>query len=202
MQTGAMMAPQGGSTMQVTVAARHMDLTDGLRDHVERALDKVTSHFDRVTDADVVLTVEKNRHIAEITLKAPNGLRIHSREATDDMYASVDAVVDKLDRQARRYKDRLTQFHTRVPETPEDDYQHDIIEFSENGGSGGGVEVQPHRVVVRKQLPMRPMSVEEAAMLLDLGDDEFLAFRNADTQRVNVLYKRHDHTFGLIEPQF
>jgi putative sigma-54 modulation protein len=188
--------------MQVTVAARHMDLTDGLRDHVERALEKVTGHFDRVTDADVVLTVEKHRHIAEITLKAPNGLRIHSRESTEDMYASVDAVVDKLDRQARRYKDRLTRFHTRPVEEALGDYQHDIIEFSDNGESNGGVELAPHRVVVRKQLSMRPMSVDEAAMLLDLGNDEFLAFHNADTQRVNVLYKRQDHTFGLIEPQF
>ena len=187
--------------MQVSVAARHMDLTDGLRDHVERALEKVTSHFDRVTDADVVLSVEKHRHIAEITLKAPNGLRIHSSESTDDMYSSVDAVVEKLDRQARRYKDRLTRFHARTPEPSTGDYHHDIIEFEENGSSTA-VELRPHRVVVRKQLPMRPMTADEAAMLLDLGDDEFLAFQNADTLRMNVIYKRHDHTFGLIEPQF
>lgn len=196
--------------MQVTVSARHMDLTEGLRGHVERALDKITGHFDRVTDADVVLTVEKHRHIAEITLKAPNGLRIHSREMTDDMYASVDAAVEKLDRQARRYKERLSRFHARPDDAISDvDYHHDIIEFDDhaeagtNGENGAPAEeLRPHRVVVRKQLPMRPLTVDEAAMLLDLGEDEFLAFRNADTQRVNVIYKRHDHTFGLIEPQF
>lgn len=181
--------------MNVNVAARHMELTDALKSYVENGLDRIRVHFDKVTSADVVLAIEKHRHIAEINVHA-NGLRVHSRESSHDMYASVDAVLEKLDKQVRKYKERINRHQPRTAKEARD-YQHQVIGF-------GGVETEEgkHHVIRHEKLPMRPMSIEEAAMQLDLVDDAFLVFSNAETHQVNVIYAREDGTYGVIEPQF
>ncbi|MBI4559906.1 MAG: ribosome-associated translation inhibitor RaiA [Candidatus Hydrogenedentes bacterium] len=187
--------------MRLTIAGRHMEMTDALKSHVEKYLEKLRGHFDRVIDADVVLSVEKHRHIAEITLHA-NGFRIHGRESSDDMYASVDSVIDKLDKQIRKHKDRLGQHQSRKaaelrefrPETVE------LKEFAPSE-SRATAAVQPH-VIRREKLSMKPMTVEEAARRIDLMEEDFVVFSNAETQQVNVLYAREDGTYGLIEPQY
>ncbi len=194
--------------MRVSVTARHMEMTDGLKVHTEEQLEKLHQHFDKIIEADVVLSVEKHRHIADVTLHA-NGLRIHGKEATEDMYSSLDAVVAKLDRQIRKHKSRIKKFKHRDLPAPED-YNHSVIDLhdqtddaadgSENGSDG--VERIGHRVVQHEKLSMKPLSIEEAIMQLDLTDDLFLMFVNDDTQKVNAVYKHSDGTFGLIEPPF
>lgn len=184
--------------MNVKMTGRHMEMTDALKSYIEAGLGKLKTHFDRVIDADVVLAVEKHRHIAEISLHA-NGIRIHGKESSPDMYASVDAVLSKIDRQVRRYKDRINQHQPRASKESRD-YQHQIIEMEEEPALPGADA--RHRVVLREKLPLKPMSVDEATMQLDLIDDDFLVFSNAETQQVNVLYAREDGTYGLIEPQF
>ncbi|NIA15716.1 MAG: ribosome-associated translation inhibitor RaiA [Nitrospiraceae bacterium] len=185
--------------MNVNITGRHMEMTDALKSYIESGLGKVRSHFDRVIDVDVVLTVEKHRHIAEVNLHA-NGIRIHGSETSSDMYASVDAVLAKLDRQVRRYKDKINRHQPRKAE--EDlNYHHQVIEVDHEMEEGTEGAVR-HRVVLREKLPMKPMSVDEGAMQLDLVDDGFLVFSNAETQQVNVIYARNDGTYGLIEPQF
>ncbi|MBN2311049.1 MAG: ribosome-associated translation inhibitor RaiA [Candidatus Hydrogenedentes bacterium] len=175
-------------------------MTDALRSHIEGRLEKVRGHFDRVIDAEVVLSIEKHRHIAEITLHA-NGVHIHGKESSSDMYASVDAVVDKLDKQVRRFKDRISRGQARKGKgLPE--YDHHIIEMAEQSEEEPAEESRRHRVVLREKLPMKPMDVEEATLQLELAEEPFLVFSNSETQRVNVLYSRGDGTFGLIEPQF
>ena len=180
-----------------------MEMTDALRAHVEKCLDKVEGHFDRVIDADVVLSVEKRRHIAEVTLHA-NGVRIHGKESSQDMYASVDAAVAKLDKQIMKYKDRLNNHASRkgAKGADEGEYYHHIIEMSDANEAGREEGSLRHRVVLRETLPMKPMNVEEATMQLELSEESFIVFSNADTQQVNVLYTRDDGTFGLIEPQY
>jgi len=188
--------------MRVTITGRHMEVTDALKAYVENGLGKIRGHFDKVIDVDVVLDVEKHRHIAEINLHA-NGLRVHSRESSSDMYASVDAVLHKLDKQVRKYKDRINRHQPRHAKEARD-YQHHVIELvSEDQDSETGEKALPtHRVVRREKLTMKPMTVEEATMQLDLVDDSFLVFFNAETQQVNVIYARDDGTYGLIERQF
>lgn len=190
--------------MEHTIAGRHMEVTDALKDHIAGALDKIESHFDKVISADVVLSVEKLRHIAEINLVA-NGLRIHGREDSDDMYTSVDKVISKIDKQVLKHKSRINR-HT--PRTAKEarHYEHAIL-AAPGGGDNGQSEVAveehvTHREVSREQIPMKPMTVDEAVMQLDLTDDLFLVFSNANTSQVNVLYKHKDGTFGLIEPQY
>ncbi len=189
--------------MNVTITGRHMEITDALKAYTDNALRKLKGHFDKVIDADVVLSVEKHRHIAEINLHA-NGIRIHGKESSPDMYASVDAVLEKLEKQVRKFKDRINRHQPRTAKETRD-YHHGVIELVA-GEVAEAPEEEPstsgHRIVRREKLTMKPMNVEEAAMQLELVDDRFIVFVNADTQQVNVIYARDDGTYGLIEPKF
>jgi len=186
--------------MNLTVTGRHMEMTDALKSYVENGLTKLRHHFDRVIDANVILTVEKHRHIAEINLHA-NGIRIHGKESSSDMYASVDAVLTKLDKQIRKYKDRINRHQPRVAKE-ERGYEHQIIEVMPPEPEAQPETAPVLRVVRREKVAMKPMTVDEAAMQLELVDDSFLVFSNANTQQVNVIYAREDGTYGLIEPEF
>ncbi|GMW03540.1 MAG: ribosomal subunit interface protein [Candidatus Hydrogenedentota bacterium] len=185
--------------MRVSMAARHMEMTDALKGHVEKRLEKVKTHFDKVIDVDIVLSVEKHRHIAEITLHS-NGVRIHGKEASDDMYASVDLVVDKIDKQILKFKDRSHKVHLR------EDRKNTFIQREVDAANAVPEPVEepapPKPVVVRETLNMKPMSVDEAQLQLKLSGDRFLAFSNSQTNQVNVLYVKDDGTLGLIEPHY
>ncbi len=187
--------------MRVSITGRHMEMTDALKAYIGNGLGKIRAHFDKVIDADVVLSVEKHRHIAEINLHA-NGIRIHGKESSFDMYASVDAVLDKLDKQVRRFKERINRHQPRRAKDQRN-YQHQVIELVPTDAAASVSASEPgHRVVLREKLTMKPMNIKDAAMQLELVDDSFLVFINAETQRVNVIYARDDGTYGLIEPQF
>lgn len=192
--------------MKVSISGRHMDVSDAMRQHVESGLDKIRSHFDKVTHADVVLTVEKHRHIAEINLHV-NGAYIHGKESSNDMFSAMDKVLTKIDKQVQKYKDRITR---RQPRTAREarSYSHNIIELMPEIAPAEDVEMvaaemdedERHRVVLREKLPALPFTVREALAELKLSNDDFFAFENAETQQLNVIYARDDGTFGLIEP--
>ncbi len=188
--------------MNITVTGRHMEMTDALKLYIDNGLGKLESHFDRAMDADVVLDVQKHRHTAEVNLRT-NGVRIHSKETSADMYASVDAVIEKLERQIRKFKDRINRHQPRRSKE-EYDYHHAIISLpSEPKPETPTDELVEHKVVLREKLTMEPMTVDEAIMQLELGNEQvFLVFSNVETAQVNVLYSRDDGTYGLIEPQF
>ncbi|MCX5770622.1 MAG: ribosome-associated translation inhibitor RaiA [Candidatus Hydrogenedentes bacterium] len=182
--------------MNLMVTGRHIEVTDALKSYVEGGLAKLRTHFDKVIDADVVLSIEKHRHIAEINLHA-NGIRIHGKESSSDMYASVDAVLGKLDKQIRRFKDRINRHQPR-PSKDETNYNYEIIQAVDDKEVADDATAK-HHVVMREKIPVKPMSVDEAVMQLELVDDQFLVFTNADTRQVNVIYARDDGTYGLIE---
>ncbi len=183
--------------MNISIATRHTELTPALKGHVEDSLHKIRDHFDRVIDADVVLSVEKRRHIAEINLHA-NGLRINAKDASDDMYSSVDAAINKIDRQVLKHRDRIKRHQPRTSREARS-YSHHVLDF--DGVETDVEESRPgNRVIVHENVPIKPMSVEEASLQLDLVEDLFLVFENADSGRVNVVYKRADLKIGHIEP--
>lgn len=188
--------------MNLTIAGRHMEMTDALKAYIENHIKKIKVHFDKVIDINVVLDVEKHRHIAEVNLHA-NGVRIHSKETSSDMYASVDAVMAKLDKQVRKYKDRINR-HQQRPDRVDLSYSHAIIGFPPGNGDEDTetADENAHHIVLREKLPMKPMTVEEAVMQLELVEDPFLVFSNADTSQINVLYARDNNTYGLIEPAY
>jgi putative sigma-54 modulation protein len=119
------------------------------------------------------------------------------------MYASVDAVLEKLERQARKFKDRINRHQPRTSRE-ERAYHHAIIEMeiSEGEAVHESPKDETHRIVTREKVAMKPMNVDEAVMQLELLDEPFLVFSNADTSQVNVLYSRGDKSYGLIEPEF
>lgn len=182
--------------MRVSIAGRHLEMTDAMKSHVEGQLEKVRHHFDKVIDVDVVLSVEKHRHTAEVTVHA-NGVHIHGKETSTDMYVSIDTVVDKIDRQILKFKGRSQRYQprdARVAVVAEEALEQPIEERAVDASQPG------RRNIVAEPLTAKPMSVEEAAMQLELKNDTFLVFRNADTQDINVVYTKHDGTIGHILP--
>ena len=182
--------------MRVSIAARHLDLTEAIRSHVESRLDKVRHHFDKVIDIDVVLSVEKHRHTAEVTVHA-NGVRIHGKETSTDMYASVETAIGKIDRQILKFKDRSHRFQPRAGKVAVVAAEAFEVPFEDRPEEA----LPAHKAIVHVPISTKPMSVDEAAMQLELTNDAFLVFRNAQTQEVNVVYTKVDGTIGHIDPE-
>jgi putative sigma-54 modulation protein len=181
--------------MQIAVTFRHMDSSDALRSYAEEKLGRVHKYIDEPIDAQVVLTVEKKiRHNAEVTLVA-KGITIKaSAEVTDDMYAALDAVVDKIERQLKRYKEKLKSH------TPRKGKSRDVTKSIIEAASIDDFSVEP-RVVKTSSFSVKPMSVDEAVMQMDLMHKDFLVFTDDATEEVNVIYRRADGNYGLIVPQ-
>jgi len=176
--------------MQITIAARNLELTPALRRYTERKLKKLEKYLDSITSAHVILSIEKYRHIVEVTLRARD-ITIRGEEATEDLYSSVDLVMDKLERQLRRYKERISAHQGRGQR---------IASSARRSMEAPFLEEEP-RVVKVKRFPVKPLSLEEAIIHMDLLGHNFFVFRNAENEEVNVLYRRRDGNLGLIEPE-
>ncbi|HEY5974350.1 MAG TPA: ribosome-associated translation inhibitor RaiA [Geobacteraceae bacterium] len=178
--------------MQISTTFRHMEPSEALKSYAEEKLERVKKYIDEPIIAQVYLSVEKIRHIVEITLNA-KGVTIKASEATNDMYASIDAVVDKIERQLRRYKERLKDHKPAVEGRPRP-AQKTIVQAE-------SVEQQLEPVVIKSEpIFIKPMSVDEAVMQMDLMHKEFLVYTDATTENINVIYRRKDGNYGLIEP--
>ena len=154
--------------MQVTTTFRHMEPSDPLKTYAEEKLERVKKYIDEPIVAQVFLTVEKIRHSAEVTLTA-KGITMKAAEETNDMYAAVDAVVDKIERQLRRYKERIKD-HKPSSDDRERLVQKSIVEAE-------SIELRKEPVIIRtKTFSIKPMSVEEAVMQMDLLHKDFLVY--------------------------
>jgi ribosome hibernation promoting factor len=178
--------------MQISTTFRHMEPSEALKSYAEEKLERVKKYIDEPIVAQVYLTVEKIRHIVEITLNA-KGVTIKASEATNDMYAAIDAVIDKIERQLRRYKERLKDHKPALEARPRQ-AQKTIVQAE-------SLEQRLEPVVIRSEpISIKPMSVDEAVMQMDLMHKEFLVFTDASTEGINVIYRRKDGNYGLIEP--
>lgn len=177
--------------MNINVTFRHRDSDEKLRDYVEQKIMRLGKYFHRPTESSVVFSSEKFRHRAEITIMADQS-KFTGRETAQDAMSAFDLCLDKVEIQARRYRDRMKRHRGRedAPAAPLSD------EASEDYGSG----TQPEIIRSDRYVP-KPISMEDAVLLMKDNNDEFLVFRNADTEKVNVLYRRKDGNFGLIEPE-
>jgi putative sigma-54 modulation protein len=179
--------------MKITFKGKHIEVTDALRNYIEKRFNKIERHFDHILEVIVTLSVEKNRQIVEAILQTGRAL-IRAEEETDDMYASIDKVVDKLDKQIQKYKEKY--FQKPYPGSERKGFVNEGVNIEDS---------EPDRIakiVKTKRFAIKPMSVEEAAMQMDLLGHNFFVFANDNTNKVNVLYKRKDGNFGLIEPEF
>ncbi|MDA8097313.1 MAG: ribosome-associated translation inhibitor RaiA [Desulforudis sp.] len=171
--------------MRVNVRGKNIQVTDALHDHVEKKVGKLERFFNNFGDAQVTLTVEKDIHRVEVTIPL-NGMILRGEEATHDMYASVDLVVDKLEKQLERFKGKLIRRGTKL------NIPGDLEELPPE---------EPFKIVRTKRFMMKPMPAEEAVMQMNLLGHSFFVFTNADSDEVNVVYKRNDGNYGLIEPE-
>jgi putative sigma-54 modulation protein len=171
--------------MQLFVKGRNLEITEALRAYAEEKVQRLTRYLESIVSATVVLSVEKHRHIAEVTLRVRE-LTIRAEEHTEDLYSSIDLVVEKLERQILRYKERIVAHVSRTGRGER-----------EMGAAGG----EPPRVVKMKRFAVKPAEVEEAILQMDLLGHNFYVFRNSRTDEVNVLYRRQDGQYGLIEPE-
>jgi len=186
--------------MNVTISGKHMEITDGLREHIDGALERFTKHFDNTIDVNVILGIEKHRHIAEINLHA-NGLHINAKNTSGDMYSSFDSALSKINKQIRKHKSRINRHQPRTAKEARE-YEHMVIDvpFSLDEPVDVAAVNAKHKVIERENILIKHLTVEEAAMQLDLLHTHFYVFHNADTGKVNIITPHEDGTYGLIEP--
>ncbi len=179
--------------MQIQVTFRHVEPSEALKEYANDKVGKIQKYLDGPVEAQVTLGVEKHRHMADVVIYA-SGFKIHGQETTGDLYSAIDLVMDKLDKQVKRYREKLKRIVRVQPQVAEMPYKVDVFEAESLA------EEQP-RVIKTQQLTAKPMDADEAAMQLDLSQGDFLVFINARTEVLNVIYRRADGNFGLIEPQ-
>ena len=176
--------------MKVTVIAKNIELTDALKEIVQKKISKLEKYFEANVEAKATLSIQKSRQIIEVTIPF-NGVILRGEEATSDMYKSLDLVEDKLERQIRRQKTRLSRKHG------------GSLRFGEiNNIEIKASEEEEGQLVKVKKFGVKPMNSEEAILQMDLLGHNFFVYQDADSNKVNVIYKRKDGDYGLLEPEF
>ena len=175
--------------MQTSVTFKNLDPSEHLKAYVGDKLDRFDKFLDNPAEANAVLTVEKFRHIAEISI-AGDKLNIIGKEETNDMYSAIDMVLDKLEKQIKKSKQKI-----RERRSPSKNRNRSILEEADQLPDD---EVE--RQVKIRNIEYKPMDVEEAVLQMDLIEDNFLVFTNARSDQINVLYRRRDGHYGLIQP--
>jgi putative sigma-54 modulation protein len=173
------------------VSGKNIGITDGLRDAVESKLSKLEKYFVPDVEAHATLSVQKSRHIIEVTIPF-NGVILRVEESNEDMYVGLDLVTEKLVRQIRKQKTKLER---RIHSGDSLRYQV-LSDYVKDEGEKEG------KIVKTKKFAMKPMTDEEAMLQLEMLGHNFFVYKNGDTNEVNVLYKRKDGNYGLIEQEF
>ena len=168
--------------MQVSVTFRHMDPTDALKQFAEGKVEKIEKFVHAPTDAHIVLSVEKYMHKADITIKANNGMLMRGQEKSEDMYASIDRAMAKIERQVRRYRDKLHSHKPRNGDSAKVLLNVFGAPALEPVGEAEAQDTSAEtKVVETKEINAKPMSVDEAVMQMDLLHNDFLVFLNDET---------------------
>jgi len=175
--------------MNYTVSGKGIEVTNGLREAVVDKLSKLERYFTPDTEVNVTLSVEKERQRIEVTIPI-KGTIIRAEQVSSDMYASIDLVEAVLERQLRKYKNKIV------------DQKQSAMALSQVFLEEESTEEDEIKIVRSKRFAMKPMDVEEACVQMELLGHDFFVFRNAETDEVNVVYKRKGNTYGLIEPEY
>lgn len=174
--------------MKVIVTGRNLVITDAIREQVEKKLDKFDKYFKSDVEAHATFSTQKSKHIVELTIPLKNGTYFRAESRTEDMYGSIDEAIEKISRQMRKHKTKIEKrFHDQ-----ESIRFEAIPEINE--------QYQEASIVKTKRFGIKPMMPEEAVLQMDLLGHDFFVFLNGETDDVNVVYRRKDGDFGLIEP--
>lgn len=184
--------------MRISLRAKTGTVPDSLKQYVERKLQKLERYFHHIEGVEVVQTTERGQHIVELTIQG-DGVVLRSEERCPDLNAAVDNAVEKMERQVIRFKTRVRRSHQRPG--PVKELATDLASADASSDAPDDDEPRPLRIARRKQFSMKPMSAEEAARQMELTDHTFFLFHNEETGTVNVIYRRHNGDYGLIEPE-
>ena len=175
--------------MKITISGKNIDVTEGLRAAVQDKLGKLERYFTPDTEVIVTLSVEKERQKIEVTIPVKGNI-IRSEQVSNDMYVSIDLVEEVIERQLRKYKTKIV------------DKKQEGGNFQKAYIENDYMEDEEIRIIRSKKFGMKPMFPEDACLQMELLGHNFYVFRNAETDEVNVVYKRKGNTYGLIEPEF
>jgi len=187
--------------MNITVYGKNIDVTPSLKEYAYEKMEKLRKYFQGESmEVHITMEVEKERHIVEVTAYV-KGLILRGEEETTDMYASLDGVIEKVERQIHKYKTRIHNKMIERKQEFKEDYMEEREKMVQSKREPEADEFEP-QIVKTKTFAVKPMDVQEAVMQMDLIGHDFFVFSNADTSEVNVVYKRKDGNYGLIEPTF
>lgn len=175
--------------MKIAISGKNIDVTEGLRAAVQDKLGKLERYFTPDTEVIVTLSVEKERQKIEVTIPVKGNI-IRSEQVSNDMYVSIDLVEEVIERQLRKYKTKIV------------DKKQEGGNFQKAYIENDYMEDEEIRIIRSKKFGMKPMFPEDACVQMELLGHNFYVFRNAETDEVNVVYKRKGNTYGLIEPEF
>ncbi len=175
--------------MRYTITGKNIEVTDGLRAAVYEKIGKLERYFSKDTDVTVTLNVEKGRQKIEVTIPVKGSI-IRSEQTSTDMYVSIDLVEEVIERQLKKYKNKII------------DKKQSNSAFSDAYIQEEMEDPEEVRIIRTKRFAMKPMDPEEACIQMELLGHTFYVFRNSETDEVNVVYKRKDGAYGLIEPEY
>ncbi len=174
--------------MNISIRGKQMEVTDALKEYVLKRVGKLEKYSDEFMDVKVTLLVEEGRHRVEVT--APiHGIILRGEEESNDMYASIDMVIEKLERQIDKYRTRINK-RMRSKVLKDHETEHPVV-----------AQDDTEEIVRNKKFGVKPMSVEEAIMQMNLIGHNFFAFTNMDSNQINVIYRRKNGDYGLLEPE-
>ena len=174
--------------MEFIISGKNIDVTPGLRSAVQEKLGKLERYFTAETEVHVTLSVEKERQKIEVTIPVKGNL-IRSEQVSSDMYVSIDLVEEVIERQLRKYKTKIVN------------KQQENTNFQKTFMDDDFLEEEDVKIIRTKKFGIKPMYPEDACVQMELLGHNFYVFRNAETEEVNVVYKRKGNTYGLIEPE-
>ncbi len=173
--------------MNVTISGKNIEVTQGLKTAVLEKLGKLEKYFTPDTTIQVTLSVEKERQKIEVTIPVKGNI-IRSEQVSNDMYVSIDLVEEVIERQLRKYKNKII------------DKQQSVGNFQKEYIENDYLESEDIEIIRTKKFDMMPMYPEDACLQMELLGHNFFVFCNAETEQINVVYKRKGNTFGLLEP--
>lgn len=181
-------AGKRGHYMNIIITGKNIDITEGLKEAVNDKIGKLAKYFSDDTTAKVTLSVEKDRQKIEVTIPVKGNI-IRSEQVSNDMYVSIDLVEEIIERQLKKYKNKLV------------DKQQQNSHFQQEYIDNDYMEEEDIKIVRTKKFDIKPMYAEDACIQMELLGHSFYVFCNAETDQVNVVYKRKGDTYGLIEPE-
>jgi len=191
--------------MQMNITFRHLDPIDSLKNYAQDKVERVNKYLDKATEAHVVLSIDRHLHQADIRIQSGRFV-LRGKEKSEDMYASIDLAMDKIERQLKRYKEKLKSHHGKDRVHHRHDLvaqlmiRHQVLEVPDLPETAQPeAPEKPHKVVRTNEFAIHAMSVDEAVMQMDLMNNAFYVFTNSSTNEMNVIYRRKDGEVGLIE---